>query len=35
MALLLPAKVRITGEDYYAKLVVRESVNGEIYYDND
>lgn len=29
------AKVSIRGEEHYAKIVVRESVNGEIYYDND
>lgn len=29
------AKVRLDGKEFFAKLVVRESVNGEIYYDND
>ncbi len=29
------AKVRINGKEWLAKLVVRESVNGQIYYDND
>jgi hypothetical protein len=29
------AKVDIDGEEAFAKLVVRESVNGEIYYDTD
>jgi hypothetical protein len=29
------AKVATGGREYYARLVVRESVNGEIYYDND
>ena len=28
-------KVSLGGKELYAKLVVRESVNGEIYYDND
>jgi hypothetical protein len=29
------AKVELAGQPAYAKLVVRESVNGEIYYDSD
>lgn len=29
------AKVVIRGKEVFAKLVVRESVNGQIYYDND
>lgn len=29
------AKVRLGGRELYARLVVRESINGEIYYDND
>ena len=29
------AKVALNGQDYFARLVVREDVNGNIYYDND